>query len=247
MDADSWPKVFLVQHFLLPYLVTCLFLLLPFPGLGKGMEPGGEGSDELSYLVQLDHTTLLHTISSVSSPFPFLIQEKQQWRQVERMEMPILRLHTSVSLMDWLALCGWLVANLGNVVKMWKWSLVFLVILLLGFWGLLVLLSQATASKAPMAAHFFWAEFKVLLLTFKVLYGSGSGYLRDHLHPYNPTCHLRSWGGPADGAATKRGRRVWWPGAGPSWWLYSILELPSPGIENFTEFFSGLFYCTKVQ
>lgn len=31
----------------------------------------------------------------------------------------------------------------------------------------------------------FWAQFKVLVLNFRGLYGSGTGYLRDRLSPYN--------------------------------------------------------------
>lgn len=43
----------------------------------------------------------------------------------------------------------------------------------------------------------FQTEFKVLVFTFKALYGSGPGYLRDYLRPYNPIRHLRSLvGGP---------------------------------------------------
>nr|GFC43941.1 hypothetical protein [Tanacetum cinerariifolium] len=56
-------------------------------------------------------------------------------------------------------------------------------------------------SVGPLLRRLHWlpvrfrAQFKVLVLTFKALNGSGPGYLRDRLLPYNPTRTLRSSGG----------------------------------------------------
>ena len=53
-------------------------------------------------------------------------------------------------------------------------------------------------SVGPLLQRLHWlpvpfrAQFKVLVLTFKALHGSGPGYLRDRLLPYNPTRTLRS-------------------------------------------------------
>lgn len=38
----------------------------------------------------------------------------------------------------------------------------------------------------------FWMQFKVLVFTFKVLHGTGPGYLRDHLFPITSTHPIRS-------------------------------------------------------
>ena len=40
----------------------------------------------------------------------------------------------------------------------------------------------------------FQAQFKVLVMTYKALYGSGPGYLKDRILPYEPACALRSSG-----------------------------------------------------
>ena len=40
----------------------------------------------------------------------------------------------------------------------------------------------------------FWAQFKVLVMTYKALYGSGPGYLKDRILPYEPAHALRSSG-----------------------------------------------------
>ncbi|KAF7237138.1 Protoheme IX farnesyltransferase [Varanus komodoensis] len=37
-----------------------------------------------------------------------------------------------------------------------------------------------------------WAQFKVLVITYKALNGLGPGYLKEHLHPYLPSRPLRS-------------------------------------------------------
>ncbi|KAF7243157.1 Ephrin type-A receptor 4 [Varanus komodoensis] len=39
-----------------------------------------------------------------------------------------------------------------------------------------------------------WAQFKVLVMTYKALNGLGPGYLKEHLHPYMPARPLRSAG-----------------------------------------------------
>ncbi|KAF7246443.1 Protein NEL [Varanus komodoensis] len=36
-----------------------------------------------------------------------------------------------------------------------------------------------------------WAQFKVLVMTYKALNGLGPGYLKERLHPYMPSCPLR--------------------------------------------------------
>lgn len=90
-----------------------------------------------------------------------------------------------------------------------------------GCWGSTVRLSWPTASAAALATHLFSSEFTVLVLTFKTLYSLGLVYLRDCLLLSNPTHHLRSYEGPADCAATKRGEgysaEIWMQqlGAGP--------------------------------
>ena len=40
----------------------------------------------------------------------------------------------------------------------------------------------------------FWALVKVLAMTYKALYGSGPGYLKDHILPYETASVLRSSG-----------------------------------------------------
>ncbi|KAF7246040.1 GDP-mannose 4,6 dehydratase [Varanus komodoensis] len=39
-----------------------------------------------------------------------------------------------------------------------------------------------------------WAQFRVLIMTYKALIGLGPGYLKERLHPYMPACPLRSAG-----------------------------------------------------
>ncbi|KAJ8390578.1 hypothetical protein AAFF_G00101840, partial [Aldrovandia affinis] len=51
---------------------------------------------------------------------------------------------------------------------------------------------------SPVLASLHWlpinyrVDYKVLLLTYKVLHGLAPSYLTDLLHPYNPPCSLRS-------------------------------------------------------
>ncbi|KAF7246231.1 Transcription initiation factor TFIID subunit 4B [Varanus komodoensis] len=56
------------------------------------------------------------------------------------------------------------------------------------------------AHMTPVLRQLHWlpievrAQFKVLVMTYKALNGSGPGYLKEHLHPYMPSRPLRSVG-----------------------------------------------------